>query len=149
MRDGAEMIPDPNTMSGTFSSLNDPPPTTLEYVRPGVARPKPTLHSRLVNLSLALLIFEPLFRGSLAAYANYCSPTWPWVRFASNVGPPILFIRIDQAIFIIGASLALAAICRPFRKRWAAVFALAAHLYLLYHFGGLEYDFGLRVGLRE
>ena len=78
-----------------------------------------------------------IYRASVVTYAYHRSYTYPWARFRRNVGDLALFIGIDQALFCAGALLAVLALVSPDRKRWIAVTALCAHLFLLFSVGGL------------
>src|SRR2546429_691201 len=109
--------------------MTSEPPPIIPYASRGASAPKPTMHSALAGWSWAALIFEVAFRGGVVAYAYHCSPTWPWERFYRNVGNIDTFIEIDFAFLWAGTLLAILALVRPHRKRWAALLALAAHLF--------------------
>jgi hypothetical protein len=119
--------------------VDGPATNPIEYARPGVGPPRPTRHSPLAGLAWATLIVETLYRGTVAAIAHHRSPTYPWGRFSRNVGNPEVFIDIDQCLLMLGVILATLALLHPYRKRWAALAALAAHVTVLI----VKYDVGL------
>jgi len=96
----------------------------LQYAGSTTPRHKPTHHSSLAGWAWGMLVLEVAYKGTVVAYAYHRSPTWPWARFRRNVSNPELFIRIDHAIYTVGATLAILALIRPGRKRWAAWAAL-------------------------
>lgn len=85
-----------------------------------------------------MLVLETLYRGTVTLVAYRRSPTYPWARFSRNVGDPDLFIRIDRALLFVGITIAGLALLHRHRKRWAALLALAAFVWVLF----IKYDLG-------
>jgi hypothetical protein len=110
-------------------SANGPP--TLSYASRQGIRAKPTHHSALAGCAWLALILAVGYRGSVVAYAYHRSYTYPWARFARNVGNLETFIEIERSIYAIGALMAILALIPSNRKRWAAWLALATHSYCL------------------
>jgi hypothetical protein len=110
---------------------------TVEYASPGAARARPTHLSAFTIIAWLVLIAEPIYRSSLIAYAYHKSPTYPWERFRRNVGDVDILFNIDRSFFVIGILMAAIGLLHPYRKRWAAWLAFAAHFFLLLTVGGL------------
>jgi hypothetical protein len=82
----------------------------------------------LICIAWIMTLSGTLYVAALIAYAHYRSPTWPYERFARNVGNEYRLLGFAQWVHLVGLVAASLALVSKGWKWWIAIVAIAANL---------------------